>query len=186
MISSKSFSSNHFLRDVHQNSSVQDLQHGLDHLTTSITQKSSALKQLVSNNFDRFVLAKSTIDAVYEEMRGGTMRGLKEGEETYDEKGHVEGMFRLVKEEEWGLKSTRHLLTDISSKAGVVFGPMLENRGREERLRVVLQNLERQKSVFEISSVVVDAIKRVRFDVFLYFISPPFTPKNFCATNTPM
>ncbi|KAF3937270.1 hypothetical protein ABW19_dt0200140 [Dactylella cylindrospora] len=155
LISSKTFSPGDFLRDVHMHSNVDDLQAGLSFLSQSINQKSSALKLLVSNNFDRFVLAKSTIDAVYKEMKTGSTNQGEEGEE---------GTFRLVKEDEWGIKSIRTPLNEAQSQAGVVFGPVLENQGREEKLRVVLRSIDRYRDVLDISNIIVDAIKRKDYD----------------------
>src|SRR5947207_3287492 len=147
LISSKTFTPLDFLRDVHTYSSAEDLRSGLQFLSTSINQKSSALKLLVSNNFDRFVLAKSTIDAVYREMKLGSGSSVNlassseaDGEGNADRSGSA---FRLIKEDEWGLKSLRLPLTEARAKADVVFGPMLENQGREERLRVLLRTLEK-------------------------------------------
>lgn len=163
LISSKTFSPPDFLRDVHTTTSAQGLQSGLDFLSMSISEKSSALKQLVSNNFDRFVLAKSTIDAVFEEMKMGTSSSARNSTMP-GQNGDVSrynGSFRLNKEDEWGLRSIRAPLTESGSKAEVIFGPMLENQGREEKLRVMLHVLEKEKGTLELTSVIVDAIKRV-------------------------
>ncbi|KAK6346813.1 hypothetical protein TWF696_006921 [Orbilia brochopaga] len=156
LISSKTFSPGDFLRDVHMYSGISDLQHGLEHLSNSINQKSSALKLLVSNNFERFVLAKSTIDSVYKEMRAGSTNIGDDGTE--------EQSFRLVKEDEWGVKSIRGPLNEVQAQAAVLFGPVMENQGREEKLRFLLRSIDRFREVFDMSGIIVDAIKRKDYD----------------------
>ncbi|EWC43479.1 hypothetical protein DRE_07558 [Drechslerella stenobrocha 248] len=155
LISSKTFSPGDFLRDVHMYSGIDDLQNGLEHLSNSINQKSSALKLLVSNNFERFVLAKSTIDSVYKEMRTGSTTQTEDGEEQ---------SFRLVKEDEWGVKSIRGSLNEAQAQAAVLFGPVMENQGREEKLRFLLRSIDKFRDVFDMSGLIVDAIKRRDYD----------------------
>ncbi|KAF3200052.1 hypothetical protein TWF106_003493 [Orbilia oligospora] len=156
LISSKTFSPGDFLRDVHMYSDVDDLQNGLEYLTNSINQKSSALKLLVSNNFERFVLAKSTIDSVYKEMRAGSTTINYEGEE--------EATFRLIKEEEWGLKTIRTPLNAAQAQAETLFGPVMENQEREDKLRFLLKSIDKYREVFDMSGIIVDAIKRKDYD----------------------
>ncbi|KAF3918702.1 hypothetical protein AA313_de0207881 [Arthrobotrys entomopaga] len=156
LISSKTFSPGDFLRDVHMYSDIDALQNGLEHLTNSINQKSSALKLLVSNNFERFVLAKSTIDSVYKEMRAGSTSQTMHGE--------VQTSFRLIKEEEWGLKSIREPLNEAQEQATVLFGPVMDNQERDDKLRFLLKSIDKYKDVFEMSGAIVDAIKRKDYE----------------------
>lgn len=58
----KSFNPQRYLYAVHADTSYDDLCVGVDRLKASIDQRSSALKVLVQNNFDRFVSAKNVID----------------------------------------------------------------------------------------------------------------------------
>ena len=69
----KAFDPKLFLRKVHQNTSYNDLLVGADRLRYTLDQKSEALKNLVQNNFDRFVSAKNTIDTVYNEMKSKSL-----------------------------------------------------------------------------------------------------------------
>jgi exocyst complex component 2 len=58
----KSFNSQRYLFAVHADTSYDDLCVGVDRLKATMAQRSSALKVLVQNNFDRFVSAKNVID----------------------------------------------------------------------------------------------------------------------------
>lgn len=58
----KSFNPQRYLFAVHADTSYDDLCVGVDKLKASMEQRSSALKVLVQNNFDRFVSAKNVID----------------------------------------------------------------------------------------------------------------------------
>lgn len=139
LISSKTFSPAAFLRDVHSNDDTKALAQGLEFLSRSIDQKSESLKVLVENNFDRFVAAKATIEGVYTEMKATN----------------------LNKEQDWGLAGIKAPLTEAAAKADEIFGPVMENQEREERYRVSLGIVEKFRSLLEIPSAIVDAIKRV-------------------------
>ena len=139
LTSSKTFSPQLFLKDVHTNATTESLRRGLEYLTRSIDQKSESLKLLVESNFDRFVTAKATIEGVYNEMK----------------------KTNLAKEEGWGLKGIKEPLTEAGRKAEEVFGPVLVNRGREERYRIALSVVERYRVVMECPGLIVEAIKRV-------------------------
>lgn len=139
LISSKTFSPTIFLRDVHSNDSNDALARGLEYLSRSIDKKSESLKVLVENNFDRFVAAKATIEGVYKEMKDTN----------------------LNKEQEWGLIGIKAPLTDAGKKADEIFGPVMENRGKEDKFRVALAVVEKYRSHLEVPSLIMDCIKRV-------------------------
>ena len=142
LTSSQTFSPAAFLRDVHSNDNTEQLSRGLEFLSRSIDQKSGSLKVLVENNFDRFVAAKATIEGVYTEMK----------------------QTNLNKEQDWGLSGIKTPLMEAGRKADEIFGPVIENRGREEKYRATLVLVEKHKELLEIPSSILDAIKRVNFN----------------------
>ncbi|RPA85957.1 hypothetical protein BJ508DRAFT_234861 [Ascobolus immersus RN42] len=145
LTSSKNFAPNIFLRDVHQDDTQESLLRGLDFLSRSIDQKSESLKVLVENNFDKFVAAKATIENVYKELKN---RNLK-------------------KEEEWGVAPIRKPLNESSRKVQEIYGPILEDRGKEERYRALLVLLEKHRNILEIPSLLTESIKRRDYDAIV-------------------
>lgn len=69
MITNKKFQPRQFLLQVHKHTAYNDLVAGEERLRRDVDQRAEALKNLVHQNFDRFVSAKNTIDHVYEEMK---------------------------------------------------------------------------------------------------------------------
>ncbi|KAJ3119044.1 hypothetical protein HDU96_003219 [Phlyctochytrium bullatum] len=65
----KSFDPSHFLKTVHATTSYADLQAGSKNLKVSIDKRTEVIKQLVKQHFAKFVNAKSTIDAFYDELK---------------------------------------------------------------------------------------------------------------------
>ena len=70
----------------------------------------------------------------------------------------------LNKEQEWGLSGIKTPLMEAGRKADEIFGPVIENRGREEKYRATLVLVEKHRELLEIPSSILDAIKRVNFN----------------------
>lgn len=77
LLNSPNFDARLCLRLVHQYTSYEDLIRAVEHLKMSFESRKSVLKLLVRENFDRFVNAKNSIDAVYADMRG---KGMNSGD----------------------------------------------------------------------------------------------------------
>lgn len=69
MITNKKFQARQFLIQVHKETAYNDLVRGEERLRMGVDQRAEALKNLVHQNFDRFVSAKNTVDHVYDEMK---------------------------------------------------------------------------------------------------------------------
>lgn len=147
-MSSKNFSPSAFLRDVHGNTPSPALEQGLNSLSQSIAQKSGSLKDLVENNFDRFVAAKGTIEGVYKEMKDNSF-------------------LAKDKESEYGVGKIRTYLNEISLKADEVYGPIMTGRGKEDRLRLLLGLLDKHSKHLELPGVLADCVKRNDYDTLL-------------------
>ncbi len=74
---SPNFDARTFLRQVHLYISYEDLVGSVDYLRKGLALKNETLKNLVKDNFDRFVNAKNSIDSVYGDLRG---RGMNSGD----------------------------------------------------------------------------------------------------------
>lgn len=72
-ICSPNFHPRHFIRTVHRDTSFTDLVSGVIHLQGSSQQRSDTLKNLVKQNFGRFINAKNSVELVYQDMK---QRGL--------------------------------------------------------------------------------------------------------------
>ncbi|BFZ60508.1 Exocyst complex component S5 [Saitoella coloradoensis] len=138
MITSKTFQPRTFLRDVHANASYSELRTGQDWLQHSIEQRRDDVKELVGQNFDRFVTAKSTIDDVYQDMKSAT----------------------LNRENDYGIGALKSATLDANAKAQQIFTPIMENREKANTLRSTLSVLDRYKSYFNLPSTLLDCQRR--------------------------
>ncbi|CAG8621305.1 2618_t:CDS:10, partial [Ambispora leptoticha] len=145
LVGTKSFNPKLFLRKVHQDTSFNDLLIGANQLRNTLDQKSEALKNLVQDNFDRFVSAKNTIDTVYNEMKSKS----------------------LNEENEYGVKGLGAALTEAAAKADQVFGPVLENRMKAEKIRSTLTVLEKFKFFFSLPSSLMESLKQQKYDIVI-------------------
>ncbi|PWN47770.1 hypothetical protein IE53DRAFT_390079 [Violaceomyces palustris] len=147
-LSSKSFDPKAFLSTVHPDATFADLSKGVEHLKSSIDQRSEALKVLVEDNFDRFVGVKATTDGVYREMKEGQGGPLRE-------------------ESDYGVSELREVLTKASAKADQVFMPVLENNLKTIKLRSTLNVLERSKFFFNLPGSLGESVETARYELAL-------------------
>ncbi|CAG8604734.1 2351_t:CDS:10 [Ambispora gerdemannii] len=145
LVGTKSFNPKLFLRKVHQDTSFNELLTGANQLRNTLDQKSEALKNLVQDNFDRFVSAKNTIDTVYNEMKSKS----------------------LNEENEYGVRGLDTALTEAAAKADQVFGPVLENRMKAEKIRSTLTVLEKFKFFFSLPSSLMESLKQQKYDIVI-------------------
>lgn len=164
--SNKSFNPRSFLLQVHKDTSYEDLVVGLQRLNVTIDQRSDALKSLVHSNFDRFVSAKNTIDHIHDEMKS---KNLNEQEEYGTKKLHRHLIGTFIRSNPYALNFDSPIYsTDANTQADKIYGPVIERRGRGEKVRTTLNILERYKFFFNLPSGLLESIKQVCVDVHQY------------------
>ncbi|KAF9115084.1 hypothetical protein BGX27_009007 [Mortierella sp. AM989] len=137
----KSFNPQRYLYAVHADTPYDDLCVGVDRLQASIAQRSSALKVLVQNNFDRFVSAKNVIDSVYDDMKEKT----------------------LNEAQDWGTNRLNSILRESYGKAHEVINPVLERREKVEKLRSTVGLLEPYRLFFNLPNTLQESIKQGKY-----------------------
>ncbi|KAF9352276.1 hypothetical protein BGX26_009873 [Mortierella sp. AD094] len=137
----KSFNPQRYLYAVHADTSYDDLCVGVDRLQASIAQRSSALKVLVQNNFDRFVSAKNVIDSVYDDMKEKT----------------------LNEAQDWGTNRLNTILRESYGKAHEVINPVLERREKVDKLRSTAGLLEPYRLFFNLPNTLQESIKQGKY-----------------------
>ncbi|KAF2713198.1 hypothetical protein K504DRAFT_449931 [Pleomassaria siparia CBS 279.74] len=71
----------------------------------------------------------------------------------------------LVKESEYGVHGIKVPLTEVAVKAEEVWGPALGGREKEEALKAILSTVEMNRGLFEVGSVIQDAIRRKDYEM---------------------
>ncbi|KAF9355116.1 hypothetical protein BGX34_010645, partial [Mortierella sp. NVP85] len=121
--------------------SYDDLCVGVDRLKATMAQRSSALKVLVQNNFDRFVSAKNVIDSVYDDMKEKT----------------------LNEAQDWGTHRLNAILRESYGKAHEVINPLLERREKIEKLRSTVGLMEPYRLFFNLPNSLQESIKQGKY-----------------------
>ncbi|CAG8584198.1 6305_t:CDS:10 [Funneliformis mosseae] len=145
IVGKKTFNSKLFLRQVHSDTPYADLLRGADFLRYTLDQKSEALRNLVQDNFDRFVSAKNTIDTVYGEMKAKS----------------------LNPESGYGVNVLDNAISDACDRAEQVFGPVLANRSKADKIRSTLSVLEKYKYFFNLPSSLMESMKQQKYDMVI-------------------
>lgn len=68
LVNTKKFNVKMFLRDIHNRDSFDDLSRSLDILDKTLESQSEELKDLVQNNFTKYVRIKNRLDQIYEQF----------------------------------------------------------------------------------------------------------------------
>ncbi|KAI8331626.1 exocyst complex component Sec5-domain-containing protein [Choanephora cucurbitarum] len=142
IIANNKFQPRHFLLQVHRDTSYNDLVEGEDRLRRGVDQRAEAQKNLVHQNFDRFVSAKNTIDHVYEEMKAK----------------------QLNEEQDYGILGIQKALDAANTRAEQVYGPVVERRQRAEKVRSTLYILQRYRFLFNLPSSLLESIKQTKYE----------------------
>ncbi|KAI8356677.1 exocyst complex component Sec5-domain-containing protein [Blakeslea trispora] len=142
IIANSKFQPRHFLLHVHRDTSYNDLVAGEDRLRRGVDQRAEAQKNLVHQNFDRFVSAKNTIDHVYEEMKTK----------------------QLNEEQDYGILGIQKALDAANTRAEQVYGPVVERRQRAEKVRSTLYILQRYRFLFNLPSSLLESIKQTKYE----------------------
>ncbi|KAH9477696.1 Exocyst complex component SEC5A [Psilocybe cubensis] len=145
LLSSRTFSPAQYLAFAHPNATYHDLSRGVAHLQKSIESREEALRVLVEEGFDRFVVVKGAVDGLYEDMKQGI----------------------LSPETEHGTQPLRNLLKDGARKANQIFLPALETVSKADKLRTTLSVFERSRFFFNLPSFIMESIDAGKFDLAL-------------------
>ncbi|KAK2461007.1 hypothetical protein APHAL10511_006948 [Amanita phalloides] len=142
LITSKAFDPKAFLSLVHPDATYQDLVDGMAHLKSSIDARSQDVRKLVEDNFDKFVVVKSSADALHAEMKEGL----------------------LSPETDYASYPLREKLRMAALKANQVFLPVLENASKAQKLRTTLGVFERSKFFFNLPSFIIESLEAGRYE----------------------
>lgn len=197
LLSSVTFNPSRYLAEVHSGASTDDLIRGLDFLSTSIEQKSASLKVLVESNFERFLRAKATIDNVYKEMRdhgtgtedhlklphsrqssrnnphfrstSGTIKGPQSPQSPQGRAANIseKRRYALSKESDYGTLGVRLPLLEAATKADEIWGPAMGDKGKEEKLKSVLDTIDKNRNLFDHAAAIDDAVRRSDYETMV-------------------
>eukprot|EP00216_Chloropicon_sp_CCMP2111_P002918 CAMPEP_0198235158 /NCGR_PEP_ID=MMETSP1446-20131203/1069_1 /TAXON_ID=1461542 ORGANISM="Unidentified sp, Strain CCMP2111" /NCGR_SAMPLE_ID=MMETSP1446 /ASSEMBLY_ACC=CAM_ASM_001112 /LENGTH=967 /DNA_ID=CAMNT_0043916203 /DNA_START=101 /DNA_END=3001 /DNA_ORIENTATION=+ len=133
--SSEDFDPLQYLAKVHKDSSVSDLQRGLEFLQRQLLEGNTQRMSLVKENFERFINCKNTIDDVHLKLRQNEL-----GDTTSSSSSGVESASTVL---------LVHSLKSVHSQATKVFQPLIDQQKKTERIRSFLVFFRRHQWFFE-------------------------------------
>ncbi|EJT99244.1 hypothetical protein DACRYDRAFT_96078 [Dacryopinax primogenitus] len=142
LLTSKSFDPKSYLMHVYPSASYSDLASAIPRLQASIDSRSEAIRILVEENFDRFVAVKSSTSSIGESITSS-----------------------FSQETDYKTKDLTAALKQASSKANQVFIPILEASSSATKLRSTLAVFSRSKYLFNLPSVLNEAIDAGKYDL---------------------
>ncbi|RKP07761.1 exocyst complex component Sec5-domain-containing protein [Thamnocephalis sphaerospora] len=139
----KTFDAKTFLRDVHRDTAYGELCHGAEHLRRQLEKRSEGMRDLVRQHFDHFVNAKNAIDDVHYAM---------------DNNG-------LTPDTDYGVAGFQERARVALDYTETLFGPILERRGRTEKLRAAQAIVDKHKFFFGLPSSLTEHAKQKKYDL---------------------
>lgn len=127
IITKASFDSRTFLCKVHGETSFKDLIRGKKNLEIASKQRNESLKNLVKQNFDRFVNAKNATELVFRDMQ----------------------QRRLI-DQDHGMRRAIEALTTAYQRAQEVYGSLMARREREQLIRKRIELFNRYSFIFSL------------------------------------
>ena len=140
-LASREFDPKRFLAEYHKATSFADLKKGYSNLIDAVDQRNETMKLLVKSHFDRFVGAKSTVDAIYRELK-----------------------LKNLESSGYGTDEFHKALEESSKVAKELFHPIIERRIRADKIRSTASLLDRYKSFFNLPANLEESLKKGRFD----------------------
>ncbi|KAK9477484.1 exocyst complex component Sec5-domain-containing protein [Lipomyces japonicus] len=91
----------------------------------------------LEHNFEAFVKVRSTMDAVYNEMKNDF----------------------LQEQKNWGVASIERYIDEANDKAALIIQPIMDNRAQADRLKATLALIEKHRYLFDLPSKLAEDIK---------------------------
>ena len=143
-----------YLAQVHRGISRRELRQGLTNLEVALSERTGQLRDLVKENFDRFISCKNTIDDIQLRLQdteaavgaGGAGSGA-------GARGSQGGLGAASRPEggSGGLATQLGAsLGRLEASAARVFGPLLERQKQVEEIKSALALMHRHRHVFEV------------------------------------
>lgn len=172
-IGSKEFNPILFLTHLHDADSFSTLNKSLDYLEHSIADQSEKLRMMISKEFIRFVKSKSSLDSVYGQVDSSGLIG---------EDSATAGP----------LNQLASNVTLANAKASTIIKPIVDNKKKENNLKVALEIVEANEFLFDLPSSLTASIESQDYDTLtinynkgrdIYFSSSEATSQKQLATK---
>ncbi|KAL7749949.1 Exocyst complex component S5 [Sorochytrium milnesiophthora] len=141
-VSSKAFNPRTFLTAVHSDTTISDIQRGMQRLRTASERKSEIVRTLVNEHFDQFVIAKTTIDDVHSAMKAEHLKP----DTAYETEAFAD------------------TLDIATTTVAQIYVPILDRRAQAEKVKSTLVLLERFKFFFNLPNSLLDSIQKNKFE----------------------
>lgn len=136
IITEDNFDARAFLREVHGETSYPELLRGQRNLLAATEQRNLSLKNLVKQNFDRFVNAKNATELVYKDMQS-----------------------KRVTDSDHGLRRALEALAVSQQKSLDVYGTLISRREQETLIRRRLDVFSKYSFIFSLGYRLEQAMK---------------------------
>ncbi|CAI4058344.1 hypothetical protein SKDZ_04G3790 [Saccharomyces kudriavzevii ZP591] len=160
LVNSKQFNVKAFLRDMHKQDSFNDLNNSLDKLDSDIQDQSVNLKQLVGNNFTKYVKIKNKLDQIYKE---------------FDEKTNEKIQVDSPKENQINVESLNKKVDEVIRTTTFKLKPLMDNYQKILNYQATKKFIERYKFYFNLPKCLKKCLNNNNFNEFMIQYSKGLT-----------
>lgn len=136
VLTRENFDARLFLKTVHGDTSYADLLRGRENLMRATRHRNESLKNLVKQNFDRFINAKNSTELVFRDMQS-----------------------RRLTDKDHGMRRALEALSAAYQRASDVYGSLMRRREQEQGIRRRLEIFSRYSFIFTLGYRLEQALR---------------------------
>lgn len=164
LISSQKFDSQVFLTTVHSDSSVEQLMQLLQFLERDIQNQTAQLRQVIDENYIKFVDCKRTIDDILFEFKSSKTYAQQERDSS---KVYNPLRQRKLQQSESLAAELEESLQNINIASNLMIGPIIESKNKESKLNKVIEFIRTHSFFFDLPSNLIRYLAEHNHDQFI-------------------
>mmetsp|Transcript_11664 Transcript_11664/g.42646 ORF Transcript_11664/g.42646 Transcript_11664/m.42646 type:complete len:914 (-) Transcript_11664:54-2795(-) len=155
---SSTFDPRKYLAKVHGSSTLDALRAGREHLTNELSERTSQMRDLVKDNFERFISCKNTINDVRRRIVSVKKKSAR------DDAGMGEPDSDMDGDDHGGVESLIGSIEQVHAEATSLFTEQIARQAQADRIRRVLTLMSRFQSLFSLPAAMRECAQREEYE----------------------
>ena len=165
LISSREFNSQKFLTTVHADSSIDDLISYLSFLENTIQGQQSQLKNVIDENFSKFVDCKNSIDDVLLTFKRLKTRAQQELDKS--KAFNPSRQRNMSQDNRFLISDLEDAIKNLTLETSMLIRPIMENKTKETKINKLVDFINTNKFLVDLPSNLISNVSNQNYDQIL-------------------